>query len=115
MAWGDKKTLTPAIHRHYTAAFPTPAQRQGTWTFMRELLGSSAWYDSLWARRSAIRSIPALLLWGMQDIAFKDKELARLAGIFDQPQVVRYPSVGHFVPDEAGEVVLPVIRTFVAQ
>jgi haloalkane dehalogenase len=51
MSWGDKKTLTPAIHRHYTGAFPTPAERQGTWSFMRALIGSSDWFDSLWARR----------------------------------------------------------------
>jgi haloalkane dehalogenase len=115
MAWGDKKTLTPAIHRHYTGAFPAPVQRQGTWTFMRELLGSSEWYDSLWARRDQIRDKPALLLWGMQDFAFKEKELVRLAGVFEHPQVVRLPEVGHFVPDEAGLRVLPVIRAFVGQ
>ena len=111
-AWGDKASLTPEIHRHYTQAFPTPADRQGTWTFMRELLGSSEWYQSLWARRDRIRDKPALLLWGMKDIAFKEKELTRLAEIFDHPQVVRYPAVGHFVPDEAGQVILPVVKAF---
>jgi hypothetical protein len=29
-----------------------------------------------------IRHKPALLLWGMKDFAFKEKELERLAGVF---------------------------------
>lgn len=115
MAWGDKKTLTPVIHRQYKAAFPTPAERQGTWTFMRELLGSSDWYNSLWARREAIRHMPALLLWGMKDFAFQEKELTRLASIFDRPKIIRCPSTGHFVPDEAGQSLLPEIQVFLAQ
>lgn len=113
-SWGDKKTLTPEIHRHYTQAFPTPAQRQSTWTLLRELLGSSEWYESLWQRRDRIRHLPALLLWGMKDFAFKEKELARLASVFERPRVERLPDVGHFVPDEAGQRVLPLVRAFIA-
>jgi haloalkane dehalogenase len=75
-------------------------------------LGESDWYESLWARRNQIADKPALLLWGMRDIAFKEKELARWKGHFPQARVVMYPQVGHFVPDEAGPEVKEEIRDF---
>lgn len=111
-AWGDKKTLTPQIHRHYTRALPTPGDRQGTWVFLQQLIGSSDWYQSLWERRAAIQDKPALILWGMKDIAFKQKELERWEALFPQARVVRFPEVGHFLQDEAGPEVAAHLRRF---
>ncbi|HZW02642.1 MAG TPA: alpha/beta fold hydrolase [Anaerolineaceae bacterium] len=113
-AWGRHRPLTPAVHQQYTRALPDPLARAGTWGFMQSLLGESEWYEQLWARRERIAGKPALILWGMRDFAFKEKELARWQELFPQARVVRYPEVGHFVPDEAGEEAAAEVKAFLS-
>lgn len=114
-AWGKHRLLTPEVHQQYTLPFQTPESRLGTWQFFQSLLGESAWYESLWANRDRITKKPALILWGMRDIAFKEKELARWKELFPNSRVVTYPQVGHFVPDEAGAEAAQEIRNFLSE
>jgi pimeloyl-ACP methyl ester carboxylesterase len=111
-AWGDKATLTPEIRRHYTAVHQRPDERNGMWGFARELLGSSDWFDGLWAQRDRIKDLPALLMWGMNDPAFTARDLARWQALFTDAQTVTFPHVGHFVPDEAGPAAAQEIAAF---
>lgn len=113
-AWGDKASLTPEIHDHYTKVFPTPADRQAPWVLARELLGSSTWFAQLWEQRKRIADKPALLLWGMRDPTFTPADLARWQALFPDAGVVRLEKAGHFVPEEAPEITTTV-RDFLAQ
>jgi haloalkane dehalogenase len=113
--WGDRKKLTKAVHRHYIQALPSPAERHGTWIFLQELLGSSDWYQSLWDQRHRIQDKPALILWGMQDVAFKQKELDRWRSLFPQARVVKLETAGHFLQDEEGPQVSDRIRAFLQE
>lgn len=101
-AWGKHRPLTSHIHHQYTQAFPDEQSRLGTWQFFQSLLGENDWYESLWAKRDRLAQKPTLMLWGMRDIAFKEKELARWKDLFPRASVRTFPQVGHFVPDEAG-------------
>lgn len=114
-AWGKHRPLSTAVHQHYQRPFQSAKSRLGTWRFFQSLLGESDWYESLWARRDRIAGKPALILWGMRDIAFKEKELERWRGLFPQARVLTYPQVGHFVPDEAGPETVEAIREFLIQ
>jgi haloalkane dehalogenase len=114
-AWGKYKPLTRDIHRHYTSPFSNSGERMGTWGFVRALLGESEWYQSQWVRRACIADKPALILWGMKDFAFGEKELARWKGLFTQSRVVTYPQVGHFVPDEASDATVIEVRSFLQE
>jgi len=58
---------TRAVHRQYAAPLADSGARHATWIYMRSLLGSSAWYEALWARRERLARIPALLVWGAKD------------------------------------------------
>lgn len=111
-AWGDKATLTPDIRRQYTAVHQRPDERHGMWVFARELLGSTDWYDSLWARRERIKDLPTLILWGMKDPAFTPRDLSRWQALFSNAHTQTFPSVGHFVPDEAGRDAAQAILSF---
>jgi haloalkane dehalogenase len=80
----------------------------------RELLGSGDWYDGLWARRDRIRDLPALLLWGMRDVAFREKELARWEALFTCARVVRLEGAGHAPQEEAPERVVAEMEAFLS-
>ena len=114
-AWGKHRPLAPDVHRQYQQPFPSADSRKGTWRFFQSLLGESDWYESLWVRRERIADKPALILWGMRDIAFKEKELARWKGLFPRARVVTYPQAGHFVPDEAGPEAVQEIGDFLVK
>jgi pimeloyl-ACP methyl ester carboxylesterase len=111
--YGDRSKLTPEIHNHYKRPFDNQTARHAAWVYARELLGSAEWYEDLWARRDALRGIPALLLWGMKDSNFDAGFLARWESVFDHAQTERYPDAGHFVQEEQGTALVPTIRAFV--
>ena len=111
--WGDRSSLTPAVHRQYITAFPTPQSRHGAWVLARELMGSSAWYEGLWSRRGRLAGKPAMLAWGLKDPGFGG-QLGRCVELFPDAEVYTFPSAGHFVqeeqPERLGEFVSAFLR-----
>ncbi len=114
-AFGDKRKLTPEIHRHYIEAFPTPAERHGPWVLARELVGSSEFYESLRRRSWKIADHPALLLWGMKDPAFGPSALERWRSLLTNARAVEVAEAGHFVQEEAPGTALREIRAFLTE
>ena len=114
VAWGKHAPLTPLVHRQYVDAAPRAQDRLGMWTFAREVLDASDYYAGLWKRRDQIKDLPTLLLWGMKDPAFGARFLRPFEELFTNARVVRYPDVGHFVPDEAGDESAAEIERFLA-
>ncbi len=112
--YGDKSKLTKAIHRHYVKPLPSPGERQGQWVLARELVGSSAWYERLWEKRDRIAQKPALMLWGMKDPTFGERQLARWRELFLRAEVVTFPDSGHFVQEEESARLGPIVREFLA-
>ena len=100
-ALADRTRYTRAVHAQYAAPMRDPAARHATWIYLRELLGSSDWYDALWQRRDRLATTPALLVWGMRDPAFA-KGLPRWRTVFRRAQVVAWDDVGHAPPEERG-------------
>lgn len=111
-AYADRSRLTKAIHRHYLAPFPGPAERMAPWILARELIASSDWYEGLWRERDRLADFPALILWGMKDPAFGPDVLARWRTALPNARVVELADVGHFVQEEAPEVAAREIRAF---
>jgi len=101
--WANKATLTPEVHKAYTAVHPQAQDRMGMYQLARELLGSSDWYGGLWERRARLANIPALLLWGLKDATF-GPALGRWREVFPQAQAITFPDAGHFVMEEEPSV-----------
>jgi haloalkane dehalogenase len=106
-AIADKRRYTRGVDRHYLR----PLDGHATWVYAREVLGSSAWYESLWQRRDRIARMPTLLVWGMRDPAF-GRYLERWRGVFERVQVVELPDCGHAPPEERAPEVLPFLHQF---
>jgi haloalkane dehalogenase len=110
-AYGDRRRLTPAIHRQYLDRFPDPWSRGAVlWPLARALLASGPYYDSLWRRRERLLGRPALVLWGMKDTAFRPSMLARWNEALPEARVVRVEGAGHWPQEEAPGVVLDELR-----
>jgi haloalkane dehalogenase len=113
-AYGDRKKLTPAIHRQYLAAFPDADSRgRVLWALARGLLGSSAHFESLWQRREQLAQIPSLVLWGMRDRALPPPLLDRWRQALPHARVVQLGDSGHWPHEEEPEVVARELEVFV--
>ena len=100
-AFGDPARLTPEIHAQYLAPLADPAEREGTWIFPRRIVRSRAWLEGLAEGLPRLADhIEVRLLWGMRDIAFREKELRRWESIFPRATTRRFDDGGHFLPEE---------------
>ncbi len=114
-AFGDKSRLSKATHEQYLRALPTAESRKGCYVFPKQIVASSAWLAEIWGRISVLKDKPTLFVWGMKDVAFREKELLRWQGALPNSRTVRLPTVGHFVAEEAPEELRQAVSTFLPE
>lgn len=100
LVFGDRTRLTQAIHQHYIQPLDQPEKRKGCWVFPAQFIGSSSWLHSLWAHRDQLLGKPVLILWGMRDWGFQERELETWTQLFTGAEVHRFKRAGHFLPEE---------------
>jgi haloalkane dehalogenase len=114
-AYGDRRKLTREIHAQYLSVFPDADSRERVlWALARALLGSSAFYDSLWRQRDRLSRIRAAVIWGMKDSAFRPDQLARWREALPLAGVTELADAGHWPHEEAPDAVLAALRAFLA-
>lgn len=78
----------------------------------RSLLGSRAHYQTLLDRIGTLRDVPALIVWGMKDSAFKPYQLERWRSLLPNATVVEVASAGHWPHEEEPAAVISAIESF---
>ncbi|HTV19529.1 MAG TPA: alpha/beta fold hydrolase [Polyangiaceae bacterium] len=112
-AFFDRNKLTPDLHRQYLSVFPDGDSRERVlWQLARCLLGSGDFYARLWQRREALRGIPALIVWGMQDPAFNPQHLRRWQRALPDAEVLDVGDAGHWPHEEQPQLVGDAVRRF---
>ncbi len=114
-AFGDKEKLSAAAHEHYLRALATPEDRTGCFVFPKQIIKSTPWLAQLWHSISTLNSKPKLIVWGMKDVAFREKELKRWERTFPDARVIRLDSVGHFVQEEAPDDLAEAVVAFLEE
>lgn len=107
-----RSKFDPTTRRHYLKTLENPDDRQGFRVFPGQIIGSSEWLDRLWSQREKIQDIPALLMWGMKDPSFKERELGRFERLFKSHKTFRFANVGHYVQEETKGELVPIIDEF---
>ncbi|MFC7202454.1 alpha/beta fold hydrolase [Haloferax namakaokahaiae] len=113
LGFADRSKFASQAREQYLAA--TRAGRTGTGVFPQSILTSSAWLSSLWERRDRIADVPTRLIWGMEDRAFRPAELRTFESLFENSSTVRLHGVGHYVPEEFGVKLMPLVRSFLEE
>lgn len=114
-AFGDKSKLSEKAHQHYLRALPTAEDRMGCYIFPKQIVDSTPWLEQLWNKIGVLKDKPALFVWGMKDVAFREKELRRWQSALPNSRTVLLPSVGHFVAEEAPEELGQAAAAFLAE
>ncbi len=108
-AMGNPVGLSKNIHAHYYKHLRKPEDRKGCYVFPKEIIASADWLATLWKQHERIRQIPATIIWGMKDIAFREKDLEYWRAHWPEAEVIKLPQAGHFPQEEAPEII---IKTF---
>ena len=111
-AYGDRKKLTPEIHRRYLDVFgDRDARVLVLHALAKSLLGSRSHYQSLLDRLDRLRAMPVLIVWGMKDSAFQPYQLDRWRQLLPGAQVETIEGAGHWPhEEEPGRVVAAIER-----
>jgi haloalkane dehalogenase len=100
---------------HYQKALGSPARREASAVFPREITASRAFLAQIEAGLPDLASMPTLIVWGDADFAFGAKELRQWEQVFTDCQTVIADGAGHFVPSDAPEQFADAIRNWHAQ
>jgi len=109
-AYGPKKKIPEEVRKHYYMPHEEKTARVGTWVFPREIIGSTAWLQVLWAQRDRVKHIPTAIVWGDSDIAFKEGELKVWTDLMENHTLNVLNKIGHYPPEEAPEEVIKVLK-----
>ena len=107
--------VDPTFIRAYGAAFPTPADCKGAIEFPLDLaLGRIRDFVREGAAGvAALRSKPAIMIEGMLDRAIPPAQaLADFEGMWPAAPVIQVPGAGHYIQEDAPEIVIPAMQTF---
>jgi haloalkane dehalogenase len=114
-AYGDRRKLTRALHRHYTSVFPDAESRERVlYTLAVELLDASPFYEKLWQRRERHARVPMSILWGVKDTAFEPPVLDKWTATFPHAQVTRFSGAGHWPHEEEPAAFVAALRSSLA-
>lgn len=110
-AFADRRRLTPMIRRHYLELFQDADSRERVlFALASALLGSSAFYRSLWARRDRLSHVPMTVVWGLRDTAFPRRFLDRWLAAYPRARAVLIEEAGHWPHEEAPDAVIAALR-----
>ncbi|HND84269.1 MAG TPA: alpha/beta fold hydrolase [Pseudobdellovibrionaceae bacterium] len=111
-AWGTYRRLSKARHQHYQKYLHKKTDRNGTWSFVTSLFSEDevAWKAGQTLAR--MQGKPVQIFWGMSDPMIKPVNLKKWKEIFPQAKIESFSHVGHFVAEEAAELVHPQMKTF---
>lgn len=113
LAWGRHRPLTREKHRAYMSAFPSRDARHGTVAFLRALFDADEPAWAMHPRLAALRGLPVQVVWGSRDI-INLATYERWLRTLPQARGAVLPEVGHFIADEAPELLVPLLDAIMA-
>lgn len=113
------KTMKPNIKAGFLAPYPDWKSRIAIDRFVKDipLHSDHPSYSTLLEVESALeqwKEKPALLIWGMKDWCFSPEFLREFQDRLPNAESLEIPDAGHYIFEDAHEVILPRIREFLS-
>jgi haloalkane dehalogenase len=102
--------LSREVMQAYRRPTRSPARREATHIFPREIVGSEAFLEQLASRLGTLADKPTLLLWGDRDVAFREKERLEFERRFRHASTVVLHGAGHFIQEDAPDEIVEAVR-----
>jgi len=114
-----RKPLKPDARRGYLAPYDSWANRIAVLRFVQTipLKPSDDGYDLVTEVQDGLHRFqnhPVLVCWGMHDFVFDTHFLDEWERRIPKAEVHRYPDAGHYVLEDAGSEIIPLVANFLA-
>jgi haloalkane dehalogenase len=96
-----RRRPTAAEMAHYRAAQASPERRQASAVLPQQIVGGRRFLAEVQAALPSVEHLPALIVWGEGDIAFRDRERQQWEELLPRSTTVRLPGVGHYLQSDA--------------
>jgi len=114
-----REKLTPTVMQAYQAPFPTPESRLAMLCWSRDIPVQES--DKSYAEMKRIedglplfKSLPVLLVWGMQDPVLPPSVLYRWQKLYPHATTHEIEDASHFLQEDAPERIIPLIEAFLS-
>jgi pimeloyl-ACP methyl ester carboxylesterase len=109
MAWGKYRPLTKEHHKKYMSAFPSASTRSGTLGFLKALFDPNEPAWELESNLNVFSKTKTQIIWGKRDV-ISINTLDHWKKILPHAKVNVLEDVGHFICDEAPDLVIPILE-----
>jgi haloalkane dehalogenase len=114
------KRMSKKLRDAYCSPYDSYENRIATLRFVQDvpLRPGDRSYDAVSLVEAGLEqfgNIPILLLWGEKDFVFKARVLAIFEKVWPQAEVHRFPDAGHYVLEDAGDEIAPIVREFLVR
>jgi haloalkane dehalogenase len=116
----NRRPLTPEVSRAFRAPYDSWANRIATLRFVQDIPlkpGDPGYEIVAGVERSLenYRKIPVMICWGLRDFVFDRHFLEKWEQHLPEAEVHRYEDAGHYVLEDAGEEIIPLIQSFLSK
>jgi haloalkane dehalogenase len=114
-----RRRLSPAVAAAYLAPYRSWHERLPVLRFVQDipLAAGDESHGEVAATAGALkrfRDRPVIIFWGMKDFVFDGRFLRRWLEYLPKAEVHRYDDSGHFILEERGEEIIPLLREFLS-
>ncbi len=117
---GTRRALPAAVKEGYLAPYSDWEHRIAVLRFVQDIPLDSTHpsFETVLETERGLGFLsghPLLICWGMGDFIFDNGFLDRWIKFFPQARVHRFPEAGHYVLEDAGDRVIPLIKEFLQE
>ena len=114
------KRMSADVSAAYRGPYNSWANRIATLRFVQDIplrpsdpsYELARWVDD---HLDQLRDVPTLICWGERDFVFDDRFLAEWRRRFPDAAIHLFPDAGHYVLEDSGDAIRPLVRAFLAQ
>ena len=115
----QRKPMAKDLRDAYIAPYDSWANRIATLRFVQDipLRPGDRGYEIVLgtaARLGAFADVPMLIAWGLKDFVFDRHFLDEWTRRFPKAEVHRFEDCGHYILEDAGDEIIPMIQRFLA-
>ena len=118
--WAVCSPMEQKVREGYLLPYRAPQDRTALLRFVQDIPlrpgdPSYGLVSEVQAKLPEFRQTPTLILWGDRDFVFDHHFLREWQKTLPAAEVHRFPNAGHYVLEDAGKEILPLIRDFLVR
>ena len=109
---GFAQKPAPRVFDMYMAPWKRRKRREAAVIAPRQLTRASAYLAEVERNLPRLANRPALIVWGLKDLAFREAERQRFERLFPTHTTILFDNASHFLQEDVGDQIASAIKDF---